>query len=109
MSGGSNGIGSEKSPGGIAAVREDRLAGDPPTFAHEEPDEGHNVLDFRQPAKRGSGLVIGHRLGAFLAVENGVSIGPGPTAVTEMPRPPNFLDAARVKCSTDAFIPPQVE
>ena len=33
------------------------------------------------------------------------AIGPGPIAVTEMPRSPNSLDAARVKCSTGALVP----
>lgn len=32
-------------------------------------------------------------------------MGPGPTAVTEMPRAPNSLEAARVKCSTGALVP----
>ena len=32
-------------------------------------------------------------------------IGPGPMAVTEMPRSPNSFAAARVKCSTGALAP----
>ncbi|SKV92519.1 Uncharacterised protein [Mycobacteroides abscessus subsp. abscessus] len=32
-------------------------------------------------------------------------MGPGPTAVTEMPRSPYSFDAARVKCSTGALVP----
>ncbi len=41
----------------------------------------------------------------FLAIEKGVSIGPGATAVTEIPLEPNSFDAALVKCSTGAFAP----
>ena len=40
--------------------------------------------------------------------ERGISvtaIGPGPMALTEMPRAPNSLAAARVKCSTGALVP----
>lgn len=49
--------------------------------------------------------MISYSIRAFLSVEKGVSIGPGATAVTEIPLSPNSLEAALVKCSTGAFIP----
>jgi hypothetical protein len=37
--------------------------------------------------------------------KNGVSIGPGATLLTEIPRGPNSFAAARVKRSTGALLP----
>jgi hypothetical protein len=49
--------------------------------------------------------VIRLRIGTLGRLKNGMFIGPGPIAVTEMPRSPNSFDAARVKCSTGALVP----
>jgi hypothetical protein len=49
--------------------------------------------------------VIGHSIFRFLSIEERCIHRIGATAVTEIPRGPNSLEAALVKCSTGAFIP----
>src|SRR5437867_6155074 len=57
------------SAGRVAAVREDRLPGDPPPLGRKEPDDGHDVVNVRQLPVHAGGLVVGDRIRRLGGIE----------------------------------------
>lgn len=113
-------------PGGVTSVGKDGLACDPTALGNEEPHQRRDVLDISQTTSKALALVELNSLRRLLRIEEGcredmlfkgseqdgfegfnirVSMGPGATALTLMPRGCSSLATPRVKCSTGALEP----